>query len=329
MCRLRNKHPDTLGLLTATTVDAIVRKIESSWKGAFTRWRKSGKAEFPQTKRRVYSLPLVYGSGVKYFPAEGKRHGHLRIKNVPGLIRVREHRALPDTPIKTVNIRSEKDGTWYAVFVYEESPELACVEHARPVGIDLNLSAGSRIAWSDGEHDGFFEGPEIVALHEARHTRLDRAVSRKFKPGVRQSNRYRDAKRARARLASKIARCRADWIHNVTAHLAKTHEHIYCEDLSPGFMLKNRRQAAKAADASFGEFKRMLEYKCGDRVTFVNPAYTSQRCSQCGNLKPMPLSERVYRCEECGLELDRDTNAARNVLRAGEKGETKSQKASV
>jgi putative transposase len=83
-------------------------------------------------------------------------------------------------------------------------------------------------------------------------------------------------------------------------------------------LLRNRSLARSLSDASFGEFVRQLEYECGwygSRLVKADPFYPStKRCSSCGNVKEeMPLSERVYRCGACGLEMDRDLNAARNL----------------
>lgn len=322
LCRIRNKHPDRLGQIPASTIDAIVRRVDSAWKGAFTRWRKKGVAEFPQVKNRVYQITYIYGKGCKYFPADGARNGKLRIMNIPGTIKVREHRQLPDLPIKQVSIRSDRDGKWFASLVYNEPSEITCKRHAPPVGIDLGLK--TRVAVSDGRCDWLMKAPRWADKYKAEHRRIDRICSRrKPKPGQKGSKRYYKAKRQRAKLAAKIARCRADWLHNATTLIAESFEHIYCEDLQPQFMLKNKHMSRSAADAAFGEFKRMLTYKCGDRVTFVDAAYTTQTCNKCGNIEPKTLEERVHKCESCGFEIDRDINAARNVLAIGLAGRTK------
>lgn len=317
LCKVRNRHPDTLGKLSSATVDMVIRKLESAWKGAFTRWRKTGKAKFPEEKKRVYSIPIPYGQGVKYTPADGQRHGRLRVRGVTGEIKVRQHRALPDLPIKQVSIRSERDGKWHVSFTYNESAEVECVRRGPPVGIDLGIK--SRVAYSDGACcEDILHPPNWTKKYEEQLRVLSRTCARrKPEPFQKASGRYKKAKRQRAKLMAKIARCRADWLHNATTWLAESFEHIYCEDTPTQFMLKNKHLSKSAADASFGEFKRMLAYKCGDRVTFVDPAYTTQTCSRCGDVKPKKLSERVHKCEACGLELDRDINAARNILAMG------------
>ena len=100
--------------------------------------------------------------------------------------------------------------------------------------------------------------------------------------------------------------------------LARTKPTIVVETLGPENMLKNHPLASSLSDASFGKFVRQLEYKCrwsGSRLVKAGPFYPStKRCSKCGHVKEkMPLSQRTYSCDVCGLVLDRDMNAARNL----------------
>jgi putative transposase len=92
---------------------------------------------------------------------------------------------------------------------------------------------------------------------------------------------------------------------------------IVLEDLTLAFMTHNRYLALSAHDAALGEFRRLLEYKAeeaGTRVVTVDPRNTSQVCSGCGVVVPKALSVRVHRCPHCELVLNRDVNAARNIL---------------
>ena len=110
---------------------------------------------------------------------------------------------------------------------------------------------------------------------------------------------------------------RRDFWHKLTRDLTDTYSVIALEDLTLKFMTANRRLALSAHDASLGEFQQLLQYKAesaGTEVVTVNPAYTSQVCSGCGAVVEKALSVRDHRCPHCGLTLDRDVNAARNVL---------------
>jgi putative transposase len=114
-----------------------------------------------------------------------------------------------------------------------------------------------------------------------------------------------------------IANQRRDWWHQVTRWLVETYGYIALEDLNLTFMLRNGNLARAAHDVSIGIFRNLLDYKAveaGVEVIVVDPKHTSQMCSTCGGIVEKKLTERVHCCPYCGLTLDRDVNAALNVL---------------
>jgi len=111
---------------------------------------------------------------------------------------------------------------------------------------------------------------------------------------------------------------RKDALHKLTSNLAKNHGEIIIEDLNIKGMSKNHKLASAILDGGFYEFRRQLEYKAswfGAKVTVANRYYPSSKmCSNCGKIKEhLSLSERIYKCENCGFELNRDLNAAINL----------------
>jgi putative transposase len=146
-----------------------------------------------------------------------------------------------------------------------------------------------------------------------RLAHLQRAVSRKVKGS---SNRKKAVQRL-ARQHLRIANIRKDALHKLTTWLAKNHGTIVIEDLNVAGMLKNHRLSSAIADCGFYEFKRQLLYKAewyGAEVVLADRFYpSSQLCSGCGHRQKMPLSARVYRCGNCGMEKDRDFNASVNL----------------
>jgi len=117
----------------------------------------------------------------------------------------------------------------------------------------------------------------------------------------------------------KVFNIRQDTLHKVTTYLTKSHGKVVIEDLLVSWMLKNRRLARVVADVGFYEFRRQLGYKCGwygSELVIVSRTFPSSKmCSQCGHRnKELSLSEREYHCEQCGLEIDRDLNAALNLV---------------
>jgi len=150
-------------------------------------------------------------------------------------------------------------------------------------------------ALSDGS---IIENPRHLRKTEERLKRAQRELSRKEK-GSRNRERVR---RKLAKLHAKVGNQRM----------------VAVEELNIKGMVKNHHLAKSISDAGWGEFISMLEYKAGEagtKLVKVNPSGTSQKCSRCGMTVPKELSERVHCCPYCGLTLDRDVNAARNILK--------------
>jgi putative transposase len=244
-----------------------------------------------------------------------------------GSIKITLHRPLEGT-IKTCTVKYEA-GQWYAVFSCEVAqPEpLPTVESE--VGIDLGVSHFA--ALSDGT---FIENPRHYRRAQKKLENLQQALSRK----KRGSHRREKARKAVAKTHRKIANQRRDFHHKQSKQLVQEHQTIVFEELEITNVSKraNPKQdengtylpngaAAKSGlnksilDAGWGQFQQIVTHKAacaGRTVLKVNPRYTSQVCSQCGTVLKKDLSERWHSCE-CGAELDRDTNAAINILRVG------------
>ena len=174
-------------------------------------------------------------------------------------------------------------------------------------GIDMGIRALATC--SDGL---VIPNPRTLIDRERRKKHLQRALSRK-----RRGSRNREkAKRRLARYEYRTACKRLDWIHKATRTIADRNRACFVEDLNVSGMLRNHRLAKRLSDCGFRMFRSILSYKtdvrCIDRW-----CPSSQLCSNCGQRRPMPLSERVYRCDSCGLVMDRDMNAALNILNVG------------
>lgn len=161
-----------------------------------------------------------------------------------------------------------------------------------------------------------FDSPKYLQQSLKKLRRLQRKVSRCKKS----SKRRRKVIRQLAKQHEHIANQRRDWWHKVTRQLVDTYRTIVLEDLNLNFMLQNGNLARSAHDVSLGMFRELLAYKAieaGCEVVEVRPAYTSQVCSGCDCMVPKKLNVRVHHCPDCGLALDRDINAARNIQSAG------------
>jgi putative transposase len=183
----------------------------------------------------------------------------------------------------------------------------------KQIGVDVGLK--SLAALSTGE---LIENPRWLQESLAKLRRLQRPASRQVKGSHRQRETYRRI----ARLHERIANQRADYLHKVSSRLVGENDLIGVENLPHGFMNRSdasigRHLSLSSHDAGFGLLRQMLAYKAesaGIQVIAVNPSNTSQACSGCRSMVPKGLSVRVHACPDCGLVLDGDVNAARNIL---------------
>ncbi len=161
------------------------------------------------------------------------------------------------------------------------------------------------------------ENPRHYRRAEKQLKKAQRRVSRRKKG----SNRRKKAVKLLACKHQKVQRQRRDFHQKTALMLVRAYDTIYLEDLRVANLVRNRHLAKSISDAGWAQFRTTLDYKAacaGKRVVAVEPAYTSQDCSCCGERIQKTLSVRTHVCPSCGLVLDRDANAARNIQRAGQ-----------
>ena len=178
------------------------------------------------------------------------------------------------------------------------------------VGVDLGITTLATL--STGEK---IEGPKPLKKSLKKLQRCSKQHSRKKKGS---KNREKSRRRL-AKLHKRIRDIRKDAIHRLTTKLCRENQAVAVENLSVGGMMRNRRLARHIADMGWYEFRRQLEYKCliyGTKLTIADRFFPSSKtCSACGAVRDeLSLSERTYRCPSCNLEMDRDLNAALNLL---------------
>ena len=166
----------------------------------------------------------------------------------------------------------------------------------------------------DGKRDRQIEGARPLKRLLSKLKRAQRRLSAKQ---PRSKNREK-ARMKVARLHYRIHCIRQDGLHKLTSDLTKRYKTVIIEDLNVKGMLSNRRLSRAISDMGFHEFKRQLEYKAllyGNEIKMVDRYFpSSKRCSQCGHHQSdLGLKDRLYVCPQCGLSLDRDMNAARNL----------------
>ena len=214
---------------------------------------------------------------------------------------------------------SRRAGRWYAALTVERDDQtMKQAPKGGAVGIDLGIKDLATL--SDGT---VIPNPHSLKTGERQLRRAQKALSRKTKGSKRRAK----ARERVARIHARIANRRHDALNKLTTMLSRTYSDISIEDLNVAGMVKNHRLAKAVSDASFFELRRQLEYKTaktGARLHFVDRWYPSSKtCSNCGSVKAkLSLTERTYKCEHCGLVIDRDLNAAINIMVAGSAPET-------
>jgi putative transposase len=202
---------------------------------------------------------------------------------------------------------------WFAVINIniEDKPIEAPNGNKNQVTVGVDMGIKSMMVLSDGT---IYENPKALRTHLKQLKRLQRSLSRKQKG----SNNRKKAQAKVARKHYRITTIRKNAIHQATTEIVKKYDKIIIETLKPKNIAKNHKLAQAVIDVSFGEMSRQLAYKClwnNKELVKANQWFASSKlCSSCGHKKEiLKLSERIYKCENCGLEIDRDLNAAINL----------------
>ncbi len=252
-----------------------------------------------------------YFNSLNYKPGDGAaiRNGKLYIQHV-GNITVKWHRDLPVGNLKNVILLRKPSG-WYVLFQMECADIEPVASENPPVGVDVGIHHA--LALSDGT---VIDSPQYLRQSLRKVRVLHRRIARRKKG----SKGREQAVRQLAKELEHIANQRRDWWHKVVHWLVNTYGTVVLEDLDITFMLRNGNLSRAAYDVALGIFYDILSYKAfeaGVAVMAVDPRYTSQECSGCGEIVPKALSVRVHQCPHCGFTADRDVNAALNILYRG------------
>jgi putative transposase len=299
----------------------VLRRVDKAMKAFFRRVKVGEKPGYPRFQGKNRYDSFTYPQMGFSLTADSR----ICLSKI-GSLKVKLHREIKGT-IKTCTIKREGD-SWFVVFACEVAPE-ELKENAEAIGIDLGLLHFATL--SDGST---IENPRYYRKAQKRLENLQQFLSRK----KRGSNRRRKAVKQVAKAHRKVANQRKDFLHKQSRRLVNSYGLIVFEELQPANMSKRPKPkqdengtylpngaAAKGGlnksilDAGWAQFQQYCSYKAanaGRSILLVNPNYTSQVCSSCGTVKKKELSERWHSCE-CGTELDRDHNAAINILRLG------------
>ena len=325
-----NSNKDTLAVNHDTGVvwwsqnskEAYSMGLRSLAQG-FSNWSKSRKGQrkgkrvgFPKFKSKNATMRFAYSTGFTA-PKASDPYG-LKLPRI-GRVHCMEnvHERVAGARLIRISV-SRRAGRWYASLTVEREPITNQMPKGGAVGVDLGVKNLATL--SDG---AVIPNPRALGTKLKALRKAQQALSRKIKGSARREK----AKERVARLHARVADVRADAIHKATTMIANTYSTVCIEDLNVAGMVKNHCLARSLSDAALGEFRRQLEYKTartGAALRVVDRWYPSSKtCSNCGTVKAkLPLAERTFNCDACGLSVDRDLNAAINICVAGSAPET-------
>lgn len=300
--RKTNAH---LALANFSSCQRTLKRLDRAFAAFFRRLKSGERPGYPRFRGfgRFDSVDFTIGDGAKL-----TKEGRARFQNV-GDVKLKLHRPVEGT-IKTSTFQRHA-GRWYVIFVCEVEQEITEPSENPAVGIDLGLK--SFLVTSDGAS---VEAPKLYRKAQAKLRCCQRAVARKKRGGA---NRRR-AIAILAQVHAHVANQRKDFHHKTALSLVRRYGVIVHEHLNIKGIVRSLRLAKSTHDAGWAGFLNLLRQKAESAavsIVSVNPAYTTQTCSRCGCLPAVSigLSVRTYSCEHCGFTLDRDFNAARNILK--------------
>lgn len=298
----RNALPEVKACLRSIQTDAL-DKLDEAFKAFFKRAAK-GQAGFPRFKARDrYHTFSQQIEKVRGCPLKGDK---LTVPGV-GSCRVRLSRPIEGT-VKQLRVTRRANG-WFALLVVEMPKPAPLPKTGLSVGVDVGIKEFATL--STGEA---IANPRHLQQAADNLAKLQRRLSKKQKGS-------QNRKKARNKVALahlKVSNTRKDFHHKVSTDLVNRFDRIAVEALNIRGMVKNPKLSKAILDVAWSQFFTITQNKAenaGREFVKINPAYTSQTCSNCGHRQKMPLKIRVFVCEQCNHTLDRDHNAAININR--------------
>lgn len=294
-------------------VDSLaLANAQMNLQAAYSNFFRSKKIGFPKFKSRK--------RGKNSYTTNNQKgsirivDGKLRLSKV-GWVKIKNHRAIPDNQIiKSVTITRTPSGKYYASILVEYEQLIPSVELFKEKAIGLDYASHSFYVDSQGREANH---PKFYRKAQDKLSREQRKLAN-MKCG---SNNYRKQKVKVARIHEKVANQRLDWIHKLSTQLANEYDIVCVEDINMQSMARSLKLGKSTNDNGFGMFRDILAYKLADRgkafVKIDRWFPSSKLCRHCGTVNSeLKLSDRIWTCS-CGAEINRDENAAINIMNEG------------
>lgn len=287
----------------------VSTRIDLAFRAFFRRIKSGEKPGYPRFRGKFRYDSFTYTQlGFKLLKSV------VQLSKIGG-IKIKLHRPVEGT-IKTCTVRRTRTGKWFVSFAcdIDHKPVEKPTEPA--IGIDMGLEHFATL--SNGEQ---VESPRFFRQEEDTLAKAQRKLSAQKKASKARAK----ARKVVARVHERIGWKRNNFCHQESRKLVNRFNTIVVEDLSINDMRKNNFHCINRSigDAAWRIFLECLRHKAawaGSYCVQINPAFTSQNCSGCGARQKLKLSDRIYHCPCCGLQLNRDVNAARNILTLGLQG---------
>lgn len=285
----------------------VFDRLDLAYKAFFRRVKSGETPGFPRFKGFDRYDSITY-------PQKGFRitnNGKLELSKI-GVIKMVYHRSYEGI-LKTCTIRRSTTGKWWVSFTCDNIEPKLLVPVNKAVGIDLGIE--NYAYFSD---DTVIENPKFAKEESDALAKEQRRLSKLQKGSIERKLQRKVVARVHERISFK----RDDFCHKLSRFIVNGYDQIFFEDLSIDKMIAKGYTKLRYGilDASWGKLAQFTAFKAeeaGRLIGFVNPAYTSQKCSGCGTLVKKDLKVRIHECPNCGLRKHRDSNASSNILGLG------------
>lgn len=287
------------------TLQEVQERVDLAFKHFFRRVKNGEKPGYPRFKGKGWYDSFTYPQmGFKL------KNNHIYLSKI-GDVYVKFHRKIEGN-VKRVTVRRTSCTKWHVSLTVEaENTPVSIIDLNKVIGIDVGLS--NFLTMSDGDN---VSNPRFFKAEEKELARVQRKLSKTVKGTTERKKAIKIVQRVHERISNK----RYDFVHQVSKYLVSKYSFIAFEDLNIKNMVKNHCLAKSISDAAWKMLINTTKYKAesaGSKVVLVNPANTSKMCSRCGLLVEKTLADRIHKCDSCGFVIDRDHNAAINILRLG------------